>query len=45
MIRILYMLAVVTLIGASAAAGRGIEDRDGRLGTGAGFVLLTALQR
>lgn len=45
MLRALYMLSVVTLIGASAAAATGIDDRSSRVSAGAGFVLLTVLQR
>jgi hypothetical protein len=45
MFRIVYLIAVVTLLGGSAVMAAGIEDRGGRLPSGAGLVLLTSLQR
>jgi hypothetical protein len=45
MLRIAYALTVLSLIGASAVAGTDIENRTGRIGPGAGLVLLSSLQR
>lgn len=45
MFRVLYVLAVVTLLGGSAVTAAGMEDRGDRLPGGVGLVLLTSLQR
>jgi len=47
MLRMAYIVAVVTLLGGSAVTAAGIEDRGGgaRLPSGVGLVLLTSLQR
>lgn len=45
MVRVFYIVAIVTLLGASAVTAAGMEDRGGRLPSGVGLVLLTSLQR
>ena len=45
MVRVLYTITVVSLLGASAVMASGIEDRQCKLKGGAGFVLMTSLRR
>ncbi len=45
MVRTVYFIAVFSLLGASAVTASGIADNQCRLNGGAGFVLLTYLQR
>jgi hypothetical protein len=45
MFRVLYTIAVVTLLGGSAMTAAGMEERGGRLPDGVGLVLLSSLQR
>lgn len=45
MVRVLYTILVVSLLGASAVMASGIDDRQCKLKGGAGFVLMTSLRR
>jgi hypothetical protein len=45
MVRVLYIITVISLLGASAVMAAGIDDRQGKLKSGAGFVLMTGLRR
>ena len=41
MVRVLYMIIVLSLLGASAVMASGIDDRQYKFKGGAGFVLMT----
>lgn len=45
MLRIAYIVSVLTLLGGSAVTAAGIEDRGARLPDGVGLVLIASLQR
>ena len=45
MVRVLYTITVLSLLGASAVMASGIDDRQCKLKGGAGFVLMTSLRR
>ena len=45
MVRVLYTIVVVSLLGASAVMASGIDDRQYKHKGGAGFVLMTSLRR
>ena len=45
MVRVLYIITVLSLLGASAVMASGIDDRQCKLKSGAGFVLMTSLRR
>ncbi len=45
MFRVLYTVTVISLLGASAVMASGMEERQSKLKGGAGFVLMTGLQR
>jgi hypothetical protein len=45
MVRVLYIVTVIFLLGASAVMASGIDDRQYKLNGGAGFVLMTGLRR
>jgi len=45
MVRVLYTILVISLLGASAVMASGIDDRQCKLKGGAGFVLMTSLRR
>ncbi|GEM_PF-6179125 len=45
MVRVLYTITVLSLLGASAVLASGIDDRQFQLKGGAGFALITRLQR
>ena len=45
MVRVLYIITVLSLLGASAVMASGIDDRQYKLKGGAGFVLMNSLLR
>ena len=45
MARVLYIITVLSLLGASAVMASGIDDRGNKLKSGAGFVLMTNMRR